>query len=397
METSQNVIEQQGGDEELVRQSLAGDQDAFGQIVSRYQSLICALTYSATGNLGRSEDLAQQTFVTAWQQLRTLREPARLRSWLCGVARVLVKSAFRHEKREPTSGAQWMETVPDLPSAEPLPSQELIRREEEAILWRALSQIPESYREAMILYYRERQSVQRVAEELELSPDAVRQRLARGRKLLHEEVATLVEGALARSRPGESFTVSVLAALPLAAATSATAAALSGTGAKVTTAVKVASAAALGGAVIGPVLGLFGGICGAWFGIKNTRSPRERQFMVRMTFVTALYVFVFLAALFGLLFYGRGLAKSSPIFYGGMPGLLIAGYVSGLVVLILRINRRQKEIRSADGAPEELSPAASPPAGRHPGRWDMFGGLGGGAAGTLCWLIVQAALEPPAH
>ena len=70
-------------DAELVGETLSGNRDAFGQIVSRYQSLVCSLAYSATGSLGQSEDLAQETFLTAWKQLRDLREPAKLRAWLC--------------------------------------------------------------------------------------------------------------------------------------------------------------------------------------------------------------------------------------------------------------------------------------------------------------------------
>jgi hypothetical protein len=67
-------------DSELVTQSLAGNRDAFGWIVSRYQSLLCSLAYSATGSLSQSEDLAQETFITAWKQLADLREPEKLRS-----------------------------------------------------------------------------------------------------------------------------------------------------------------------------------------------------------------------------------------------------------------------------------------------------------------------------
>ena len=74
-------------DKDLVAKALAGDRDAFSHIVSRYQSLICSLAYSATGSLGQSEDLAQETFITAWKRLRHLREPGKLRAWLCGVAR----------------------------------------------------------------------------------------------------------------------------------------------------------------------------------------------------------------------------------------------------------------------------------------------------------------------
>jgi DNA-directed RNA polymerase specialized sigma24 family protein len=64
-------------DSELVTQSLAGNRDAFGWIVARYQSLLCSLAYSATGSLNQSEDLAQETFITAWKQLAELRLASR--------------------------------------------------------------------------------------------------------------------------------------------------------------------------------------------------------------------------------------------------------------------------------------------------------------------------------
>ena len=86
-------------DAQLVECSLAGDRAAFGMIVKRYQSLVCSITYNATGSLSLSEDLAQDTFLAAWKQLSELREPARLRSWLCGIARFLVGKEFRRQGR----------------------------------------------------------------------------------------------------------------------------------------------------------------------------------------------------------------------------------------------------------------------------------------------------------
>ena len=60
-------------DAELVAESRTGNRAAFGQVVARYQSLLCALAYNATGSLTQSEDLAQETFLTAWRQLAELR------------------------------------------------------------------------------------------------------------------------------------------------------------------------------------------------------------------------------------------------------------------------------------------------------------------------------------
>jgi RNA polymerase sigma factor (sigma-70 family) len=166
-------------DAQLVERSLTGDRDAFARIVQRYQSLVCSITYNATGSLSVSEDLAQETFFAAWQQLAALREPSQLRSWLCGIARFRVGKEFRLRGREPIHAAQPLDAIHDPASPEPSPPAQAVSREEEAILWRALERIPDTYREPLILFYREQQSVERVAAELELSEDAVKQRLSR--------------------------------------------------------------------------------------------------------------------------------------------------------------------------------------------------------------------------
>src|SRR3954470_13385223 len=98
-------------DTDLVAECLAGNRDAFGCIVARYQSLICSLAYSATGSLGQSEDLAQETFVVAWKQLATLREPAKLRSWLCRIARNHIYDALRAHGREPVHAAEPLDAA----------------------------------------------------------------------------------------------------------------------------------------------------------------------------------------------------------------------------------------------------------------------------------------------
>src|SRR3954470_1074834 len=86
-------------DADLVAASLAGDRNAFGRVVERYQRLLCSLAYSRTGSLNESEDIAQEAFVTAWRQLRALREPDKLRPWLCGILRHCVGRLRRGDAR----------------------------------------------------------------------------------------------------------------------------------------------------------------------------------------------------------------------------------------------------------------------------------------------------------
>src|SRR5947208_4942395 len=111
-------------DADLVAASLSGNRDAFGQIVSRYQSLICSLAYSATGSLGQSEDLAQETFITAWKHLRHLREPSKLRAWLCGIARNRINNCLRREGRQPLAAAESLEIVEESPATDALPTEQ---------------------------------------------------------------------------------------------------------------------------------------------------------------------------------------------------------------------------------------------------------------------------------
>ena len=283
-------------DAELVSGTLAGNRDAFGQIVTRYQSLICSLAYSATGSLGQSEDLAQETFITAWKHLGHLRERHKLRAWLCGIARNRINNFLRREGREPIRAAEPLEHAPDAPAPEPLPGEQTISNEEQAILWRALERIPVIYREPLVLFYREHQSVEAVAQNLELTEDAVKQRLSRGRKLLHEQVLAFVEGALERTNPGKSFTLAVVAALPLltttAKAATATVAATKG-GA-------MAKATGMGAfiqaiAAMSPIL-LLGGFFGFKMGGDARQSSQQRESVATFwrIVVASLAVFVVL-------------------------------------------------------------------------------------------------------
>ena len=267
-------------DSELVALSLAGNRDAFGWIVARYQSLLCSLAYSATGSLSQSEDLTQETFFTAWRQLAELREPEKLRSWLCRISRNLTYDALRGQGREPIHRSEPLEEVQETPAPEPLPSEHAISREEEVILWRLIERIPASYREPLVLYYRGHQSIENVASALDLSEDAVKQRLSRGRKLLHEQALAFVAGALERTGPGKAFTVGVIATLP-AFGISAKAAEVGVATTQGGATAKTVAAGGFSSAILAPALGFLGNYFSYRVGIDGARSDFERDYVNR--------------------------------------------------------------------------------------------------------------------
>lgn len=280
-------------DAELVAQSLAGDRQAFGRIVARYQALVCALAYSATGSRSHSEDLAQETFLAAWRKLRDLHEPGRLCAWLCGIARNVIHGDLRRLGRQPAHEATSLEASPELTSLEPLPDAQAVSNEEMAILWREVGRLPETYRETLILFYRDHKSVEHVAQALELTPDAVMQRLSRGRRLLQERMLEFVETTLARTNPGPHFTLQVEATIPLLVGVGPTIAA--GTAAP-------SGAAAKGGvgfllAWAAPLVGVFAAIGISCAEIVQAQSKRERRFVARWMLVLWMSAVGFLVAL----------------------------------------------------------------------------------------------------
>ena len=180
-------------------------------IVERYQGVVCGIAYSTCGDLGRSEELAQDTFVTAWKSLQKIKEPAKLRFWLIGIVRNLANNAVRKGHRIPTEGAEPLSM--EVASPMDTPAAQAIGNEEAVLMWRALEVMPPLYREPMILFYREGQSIQALATSLDLTEELVRKRLSRGRAMLEAHVSKSIETALWRSRPSRNFVVGVLAAL----------------------------------------------------------------------------------------------------------------------------------------------------------------------------------------
>ncbi|MDQ3340343.1 MAG: sigma-70 family RNA polymerase sigma factor [Myxococcota bacterium] len=197
-------------DAELLEASKRGEHAAFGTIVERYQDVVCAVSYSRTRDQALSEDVAQETFLAAWRQLDQLREPGRLRSWLCGIASNLAKKARKRLARETT-----LATADELaPVARDTPFDDVSQAQAERVVGEALGRVPETYRDVLVLYYREQRSIRDVARALEISESAALQRLARGRQYLANGVTSLVETSL-RGLPRKSLVAGVIAALPM--------------------------------------------------------------------------------------------------------------------------------------------------------------------------------------
>lgn len=264
----------------LIEASIAGDRNAFREIVVMYQSLVCSVAYSVTGDLAESEDLAQEAFIVAWQKLETLVDRDKLSSWLCGIVKNIARDSHRKSKRDLSYDATPLDEAVTAVNAVQM-SERVTESEREAVMWAALEEIPDNYREPLILFYRRGESVREVAHALDISEDAAKQRLSRGRKMLKEQVAAFIEKSLSDTNPGNAFTIAVIATLPVLTTTTAAAAVSAGSIAGASAAgkgtLKVAFWTAMFGSVAFMTLGLFS----MWLMIRSAPDAAARRRIVR--------------------------------------------------------------------------------------------------------------------
>ena len=358
-------------DANLVVESLKGSREAFGHIVARYQTLLCSLAYCMTGSFSQSQDLAQETFIIAWKQLAELREPGKLRSWLCAILRNRIYKTWRSEGREPAHAAESLEAVQELPAGEQPPSEQAMSKEEEAILWRSLEKIPDVYREPLVLFYREHQSIETVAANLDLSEDAVKQRLSRGRKLLHEQVLSFVEGALSRTNPGKTFTLAVLAALP-AMTISSKAATLGATAVKGSVAAKSAGMMGIFGAILTPLAIIFGSYAGYRQAVNEAHTDKER-INIKRGFQMALFIALGVSALCALPLWWVMRDEHDPALFGGLLLTLTIGIYFATSLFFFVATLPARRVYLAQILTEKYGGQFPPSAFEYRSRWSLFG------------------------
>ncbi len=281
----------QPSDRVLWSRVLKEDQFAFEKVVTKYQNVVAGVAYSLLGNFSWSQEVTQETFWQAWRSRFDLKDPDKLAPWLCGIARNCSHQMLRREVRHATESLSS-----DLDSNREDPAFESITAEERDLIWGALETIPGTYRETLVLFYRESQSIEEVAVALDVSTDTVKQRLSRGRNLLRESLATKVEEVLVRSRPGRVLTARIMSGVAALATALKATGTVSAAGLSSSLGKGVASGAAaaatkavvttgVGAGLAGGLLGAAGGLGGAWLGawIPPQFAPTmtERRYLER--------------------------------------------------------------------------------------------------------------------
>lgn len=240
-----------------------GDRNAYGRIVMACQNTVTAIALAITRDVQASEDIAQEAFLRAWQQLDRLKNSTSFLPWLRQITRNLARDHLRGNSQRPLTGEGAEIAIGMAADPSPTPSERLLQTEQEIVATEIISALPEDSREALLLYYREGQSSQQVASLLGLSDAAVRKRLSRARGSVREEMLKRFGEFARATAPGVAFATMVSSAL-MVAAPAASAGAIIG-GAVGTGAAGKLGAGGLGASSVngGVALGALGSVAGA--------------------------------------------------------------------------------------------------------------------------------------
>ena len=177
-----------------MRRCLAGERDVYGELVARWQDRIYAAVYRMTGDEGDARDLAQETFVRAWSNLRSFEGGAAFGTWLHSIALNQVRSEMRKRSAQKRGAPMSLDAGHagdddgdgsiDPADAAPSAEDRVATKEHVRLLRRAVRALDDDSREVIVLREFQDLSYEEIAEVVGVPVGTVRSRLFRAREEL---------------------------------------------------------------------------------------------------------------------------------------------------------------------------------------------------------------------
>lgn len=184
--------------EHIIARARRGDAHAFEQLVTAYRNQVFRLALRMCGNEADADEVAQEAFLSAWKGLPNFRGESRFSTWLYQLTTHAAIDLMRREKRQAAA-----EDIDEITTADdgPSPQQQVERAETQREIRSALMQLPEEYRQVLLLRFMQELSYEEIGRALKLPVGTVKSRLNRAKAQLKDIL----------SRSGNLFgTVSVI-------------------------------------------------------------------------------------------------------------------------------------------------------------------------------------------
>lgn len=192
LESAAPTVDQDLSSIEAVDQARAGDKAAFASIVEVYWDKLFRWLYQLTRDRHRAEDLTQETFLKALAALDSFRPGTNFRAWLFRIGHNSLVNMKRSDRRN-------VQALPDVPATDDGgPGRRLEDQEELAVVARAIAELPNDFRSALLLRVQEGLSFKEIATVLATTEETARWRVFKARqkllKLLPADLTTDASG-----------------------------------------------------------------------------------------------------------------------------------------------------------------------------------------------------------
>ncbi|MHA6529644.1 RNA polymerase sigma factor [Paenibacillus sp. BAC0078] len=175
-------MKEQDNDEAIIAEVLAGNREAFAELVDKYKSRIYGLLLGMGANPQDAQDLTQETFITAYQKLRGHNSQSSFAAWLHAIAINRLKSL----KRKKSFGFSSSPLYPVIDGSA-TPEEQYMRKESELEMHSRLAKLPERYRIVLLLFYNNELTYEEISNITGMPMHQVKNRLHRARLKLRKQ------------------------------------------------------------------------------------------------------------------------------------------------------------------------------------------------------------------
>jgi RNA polymerase sigma-70 factor (ECF subfamily) len=176
-------------EKKLVNKALAGERDAFEEIVERYKHKLYQLAFRMLGNRMEAEDVAQEVFLRVYANLASYDHKHKFSTWIYRITTNLCIDRLRKRQHvfsldQEAAGMEGLDMYSQIPSPQKTPEGEVMTLELQTEVQKAIDRLPPQYKSIMILRYLQDLSLQEISDVVELPVTTVKTRIHRGREAL---------------------------------------------------------------------------------------------------------------------------------------------------------------------------------------------------------------------
>ena len=186
-------------DRQLIRRVQHGDVSAFNDLIVKYEKVVFNFAFRLTQNYDDAHDIAQDSFIRAYNAMNTFRGDAAFSTWIFRITTNVFLDDRKRKKAHPVQSLDEYTSQEDqregiqVEDPGPTPEEIVTAKERQRVLVKAIQSLPEYQRTMVVMYHLEQKSYEEIAEIMHLPLGTVKSRLNRARLALKDLLQGVTE------------------------------------------------------------------------------------------------------------------------------------------------------------------------------------------------------------